>query len=151
MTHEYSDEEVPLLLLYPLLQKVILSAADLRETGHTKTQHVIFYALALRGHLTMSEIAGFISSSKEQATRAVAPLVDEGLISRSTDPENRTRVYVSLTEKGLAHVKLYREKIHNGLNNMLTASISTEEAEELRHAVGTILDILRKVDERKKV
>ena len=149
-THEYTEEEVPLLLLYPLLQKVILSAADTRETRHTKTQHIIFFALSLYEHLTMSEIAGYISSSKEQATRAVAPLVDEGYILRSVNPENRTQVYISLTEKGLDHVKLYREKIHAGLNEMLTSAISAEEAEELRQAVRTILKILIKVDERKK-
>ena len=145
LTHEYSEEDVPLLLLYPLLQKLILSAADMRETGHTKTQHIIFFALALREHLTMSEIAEYISSSKEQATRAVAPLVDEGFMVRSISPENRTQVHITLTEKGREHVKLYREKIHTGLNELLTAAISPAEAEELRQAVSSILRILSKV------
>lgn len=145
LTHEYSEEEVPLLLLYPLLQKLILSAADMRETGHTKTQHIIFFALALREHLTMSEIAGYISSSKEQATRAVAPLVDEGFMARSISSENRTQVHITLTDKGREHVKLYREKIHRGLNDMLAAAISPAEAEELRQAVSSILRILSKV------
>ena len=98
--HENGWEESSLLTVLPLIQRLILSSINREKFPFTKTQLSIFALLSSRDSLTMKEVAGYISSSKEQATRAVAPLVDAGYVERFVDPSNRTWIHIRLTPDG---------------------------------------------------
>jgi len=88
------DRDFSLLKLMPMIQKVILSCWDREKYPYTKSQLTLIMALLHKDSLTMKEAASYISSSKEQATRAVAPLVDKGLMERYTDPANRNYIHI---------------------------------------------------------
>lgn len=144
MTQGSADDSTQLMMLLPLINRTIVSAMGIRELGYTKTQLYIFIALARCENLTMTQVAGYISSSKEQATRAVAPLVDDGLIERYTDPENRTRIHIRMTEKGFAFMEQCKIRFHNTLRTHMENNITAEDREELNQAIETIIRILSK-------
>lgn len=145
MTQTSMADNAHLLELLPLISKTVISAAAWKELGHTKTHLLIFAALHRHGDLTMSQIASYIASSKEQATRAVAPLVDDGLLERYTDPVNRTRVHIRLTEKGRRLMEQFHERFLRNLREIMRESITDAEMAELKQAVDTMIRILGKL------
>ena len=145
MNPEHCDDEIKLLKLMPLINRTILTPSGIRELGYTKTQLTILAALSLRGDLTMSQIAGFISSSKEQATRAVAPLVDHKLAERFTNPENRTHIHIRLTEKGQEFVALSFDRFRRHFRAQLEEKVTPVEQQELFQSVDSLLRILGKL------
>ena len=147
MAQESSGDNTQLLALLPLISRTVVSASGLRGFGYTKTQFLIIAALSSRGDLTMKQVAGYISSSKEQATRAVAPLVDDGLVERYVDPVNRTRIHIRLTQKGCALVNAYKAHFFQNLQTMMCDKVTKEEKLELKQAVETIIRVLSKINE----
>ena len=55
----------------------------------------------------MSELAELVSSSRAQMTRAIIPLVEDGLVERFEDKSNRKMVHVRLTETGRDFLRNY--------------------------------------------
>jgi len=147
MTSESFCSNTQLLELLPLLSKTVLSVSDLRKAGCTKSQMLILNALSRRGNLTMGKVASFLSSSKEQATRAVAPLVESGIVERYTDPENRTRIHIQLTETGKALMEQNNKNFVHNLYQHLKERITDEEMLELNAAVDAMVRILTKVED----
>ena len=92
----------------------------------------------------MSELAAYIVSSKEQTTRAVAPLVQEGYLERTHDESNRKLVLVRLTDSG----RRIMEHKQQELREILTAKteqLSDEDKENFFKALDTTLQILKKL------
>ena len=146
MQRESSGDNTQLLALLPLISKTVISASSLRESGYTKSQFMIISALSLQDNLTMGQVAGYISSSKEQATRAVAPLVEHGLVERYVDPENRTKIHIRLTEKGMDYVEQSNRRFVKNLHRTMKEKITPEEMLELKQCVETMIQILSKVE-----
>lgn len=144
MTQESSGDNTQLLTLLPLINKTVVSATELKEFGYTKSQFIIFSALTRCGDLTMSQVASYISSSKEQATRAVAPLVDDGLVERYIAPENRTRIHIRLTNKGSEFMNQCKNRFHQKIQLLMDDKITPEEKEDLNQAIETLIRILSK-------
>ena len=140
-----ASEELSLLRTYLQLQRVVLSGIDKKQFRHTKTQFIILTVLALRGPLYMSQIAQYISSSNEQATRAVAPLADEGLVERTIHPDNRKHVYVSLSEQGREYVDETLSEVHSSAQKAILNALDSEEAEKMKDAMNVILEALSKI------
>lgn len=146
MTQEAAGDSAQLLMLLPLLNKTIISATGTKEAGFTKSQFWILTALSQREDLTMSQIAGYLTSSKEQATRAVAPLVDNGLVERWVDPKNRTKVHISLTDQGQEFVNQYKLRFRQKVQELIEEKISPQDREELNQALDTLIRILNKMN-----
>lgn len=142
-----SDDErdFSLLRLMPMIQKVILSCWDREKYPYTRSQLVLIMALLQRDSLTMKEAASYISSSKEQATRAVAPLVENGLLERYTDPANRNYVHIRLADTGRLMVLEMLDSLYDRINELLDQAISREEKLELRDSLTKSVLILDKV------
>ena len=102
---EYPDGEVPLLPLFPALQRLLDLTEAHKKYGLTRSQVIVFTVLTYRDSVTMGEMAQYISSSKEQATRAVAALCENGFVERFERPENRTHVYIRFTEQGREYMR----------------------------------------------
>jgi DNA-binding MarR family transcriptional regulator len=65
------------------------------------------------GHKIQSDLAFHLSVSKQSVTRLVDPLVGKGFIRRRVDPEDRRRVFHTITAKGkrvLARTDVILEK-----------------------------------------
>ena len=139
------DDEITLLHLLPMLQRIIGLTETHKKFGVTKSQLMIFFVLHYRGSVTMSEIAQCLSSSKEQATRAVAALCDNGLVERYEDPSNRTHVYIRFTENGEKNMQQLMKEFRTNIYNRLTSSLDDEDIQKLKQSVLTTIEILGKV------
>ncbi len=139
------ETAVTLLKAMTLLQGVVLSGIDRKRFTFTRSQLSIFTILAMEGELTMKRVAGYIVSSKEQATRAVAPLADAGYVERRTDPENRTRVYIRLTEKGRHMVEEVQSVLTENLSRKISDSLNEEEKAEVYRAGACLVDLLERI------
>jgi len=143
---EYTEDDIRLLMLLPLINRTILTASGARKLGYTKTQLIILAALALKDRLTMSQIAKYISSSKEQATRAVAPLADAGYVERRVNPDNRTQVFICMTDAGFHFLKECRQQYCQNLHAALDGVITPDEKEKLFESIDYIINILGKLE-----
>ena len=139
------EAEISLLKAMTLLQSVVLSCVDRKRFQFTRTQQSILTVLSMEGETTMKQIAKYIVSSQEQATRAVAPLVDAGYVERRTDPTNRTRVYIRLTDEGRDLLTMYWGFITENLSGKLDASLSDEEKTALCDAATGMSALLEKL------
>lgn len=140
-----NEEEISLLQLIPLCYRVLRMNHAKREHGLTKSQLMILTALHRRKELTMSQVADCISSSKEQATRAVSPLVEAGYVARTEDSGNRTHICVHLTEAGRTVLENLCAEIHTSLNERIDTALNAEEKAELNSALETMITLLSKV------
>ena len=139
------DDEITFLHLLPLLHRIIDLTETHRKFGITKSQAIIFFVLHYRDGITMSEIAKYISSSKEQATRTVAALYDNGLVERYENPNNRTLVYIRFTEAGREEMQRLVQEFRTDIYNRLSTSLDDEDIQKLHQAVLTTVEILGKV------
>ncbi len=139
------EAEVSLLQSMILLQSVVLSCSDHKSFPFTRAQRGVFTVLAMEGELTMKQAARYLASSQEQATRAVAPLADAGYVERRTDPANRTRVYIRLTEAGRQLLQAYWTVLKQNLSGKLEDSLTGEERTSLYEASGVIIRLMEKV------
>ncbi len=144
MEQEITEDSELFFTALPLMHKLVLTGLDREKFPFTKTQFVIFAALDLHRTLTMKQIAGYIASSKEQATRAVAPLVDAGYLRRYEDPANHTRKYVCLTPAGRELVRSFTEELFSHSDGALRSSLSPEELGELHASLDAVVRLLSK-------
>ena len=144
-THYREDDELPLLQLIPLLFKWIKVDHLKKKYGITGSQELILMTLYYRHEMSMGQIAEAISSSKEQATRAVSPLVEHGLINRFEDHANRRRVCLTLTDSGIDYIREIGSTIKADFHKRLDESITSEEHQQLKDAFQTMIRILSKV------
>ena len=125
-----------LVRIYPFCKRLLLHSQWLGG-DLTGTQRLALLSSLVLGKMTMTQLAEAIVCSKEQATRAVAPLVEQGLLMRSFDPHNRTRVYIQLTEAGEARMHRQLERCGASLEARFSA-LSDSERQALTTAFSTI-------------
>ena len=130
--------------VYPLSRKLVFDTFDKKKYDITRTQQIIMLSLSVCGTLTMSQLASKINTSNEQATRAVAQLVDKGFIVRMQNPNNRRVINIKLTEKAEAFFEKMKSEI---LDELLLkfSSISDEEMEKLNDSLTEVAAVLKKV------
>lgn len=128
-----------LVRIYPFCKRLLHSqwlGSDL-----TGTQRLVLLTSLVSGKMTMTQLSEAIVCSKEQATRAVAPLVQQGLLDRSFDPHNRTRVYIQLSEAGTAYMHQQLARCGAALDARFSALSDTEQ-QSLIAAFSTVCQFL---------
>ena len=131
--------------IFPVSRKIVLDTFDKSNYDLTRTQQHILLALEVAKTLSMSHLASMISTSNEQATRAVAQLVDKGYIRRKHSVSNRRIINIQLTDEAQGLLKVMKNDMHEDMINKF-ARISDEEMEKMYQALIDIDDVLRKVE-----
>lgn len=133
----------PLLVeTMPLLYRAVVADFSKKQFGFTKSQLLVFLALRSYGCLTMKQTAEYLSSSKEQATRAVSPLVDEGYVERYIDEENRTKTHIRLTPMGADYIENRVRRFNAHIASTIQAHLSEAEQIELNESLRTLHRLL---------
>lgn len=140
-----AEGEIPLLTLLPIIYRSISFDHLKKKYGLTKSQLVVLLSLSTHEMLNMTQAAKDIASSKEQATRSVAPLADAGYVERFESAENRTHVFIRLTEKGKALMEAFHADCRQHFDAKIKAALTPEEQDRLREAIATIEEILDKI------
>lgn len=141
---ESEEPRLSMLRALPLMHRLLRLIFVGERERFTKTQFYILITLYHQSPLTMTQIGEHIGASKEQATRAVAPLADEGLVRREVSSKNRTRVYVSLTEAGRTLVQDLISRCGEKLEERMNERLTAEEREALRMHLSESAALLEK-------
>lgn len=99
----------------------------------TKSQMDILITLKFSGPMTMTKLSKRLAVSKEQATRATAPLVEMGFLNRCRKEENHRLVEVSLSDQGIAFLESDLQEVLAELAQSLSV-LNDEELAELLEA-----------------
>ena len=129
--------------IYMLSRKIVFDAFNHQKISLTRTQQIIILALTLNKTLTMSQLTEKINTSNEQATRAVAQLVDKNFIQRYQDKSNRRIINISLTEDANKLLAEAKSSIQSEILKRFD-SISDEDMHNLYEALLQITKILKK-------
>lgn len=131
--------------MYPLSRKLVFDTFNLKNSILTRTQQIILLALSLNKTLTMSQLAEKINTSNEQATRAVAQLVEMDFVERKQDTKNRRIINISLTEKAMNFLENTKNNIMDELLKKFER-ISDDEMLSFRQAVSQIINVLKIIE-----
>lgn len=130
--------------IYPLSRKLVFDTFDKKKYDITRTQQIIMLSLSVSGTLTMSQLAAKINTSNEQATRAVAQLVDRGFIVRMQNPDNRRVINIKLTEEAQVFFHKMKNEILDDLIGKFK-DIPDDEMESLSQSLAQVSSVLKKV------
>lgn len=133
--------------IFPICQRLLLNSIDLHSVEFTRTQMLVLFSLSSGKRLNMSQLSAYIATSKEQATRAVAPLVTHGFLERFRSEENRKKVYVQLTKKGEELIRQEQLLVKQRLSTQFQ-NLSAADQEIFQESVDNILRLLRKLEDR---
>ncbi|MGJ3261118.1 MAG: MarR family winged helix-turn-helix transcriptional regulator [Rhodospirillales bacterium] len=96
--------------------------AVLEGYGFGRAHHRIIYFVGANPGITVGELLAILKITKQSLSRVLSQLVDEGFVNQVTDPDDRRRRRLYLTDKGRA------------LETELTQRQSRHIAEAYRHA-----------------
>jgi homoprotocatechuate degradation regulator HpaR len=115
----------------------------LATSGVNEQKWRVLRVLQERGPLELSQVAAEACLLLSSLTRMVGPMVDEGLISRSTPPEDRRKSIVAITPSGEALVLA-----HAGKSRAILGRIEAEFGQERLERLLDLLEDLQKLDLR---
>ncbi|AKB50654.1 Transcriptional regulator, MarR family [Methanosarcina barkeri str. Wiesmoor] len=105
----------------------------------SKNQPVVIKIIGMEGEIMPSTIGRYTGMDKSSLTRMVDDLERKGLVFRKTDPEDRRKVLVSLTEKGL---ECYNYS--NQILDELLKLVDEKDIEDYVQSLEMMVRILRK-------
>ena len=125
--------------IYPLSRKLVFDTFDKKKYDITRTQQIIMLSLCIEGTL-----ASKINTSNEQATRAVAQLVDKGFVIRMQNPDNRRVINIRLTDEAMRFMEKMKNEILDDILGKFS-SVSDSDMKKMKDALVFINSILKKV------
>ncbi len=101
------------------------------------------------GSPSISNLGKKINVSKSQMTSRVDQLVDDGMIERINDTEDRRIIRIQLTKNGKNFLKDSKKNIGAEMNELI-APLSVEDLEALKTSILTIKKIVQKIQHSQK-
>ncbi len=117
----------------------------LAGAGLTPTRISVLFTVSRRGPLRLSELAEIEGLNPTMLSRAIAELVEQGLMRRVADPGDRRAAVVDATAAG----RRLRERILNERRDVLNVQLAQLSPEE-RRALDEALPVLEALAERLK-
>ena len=110
----------------------------------TKTQMDILVSLLIGGEQNMSTISNRLNLAREQVTRAMNGLRENGYVDANRDPENRRAVLARLSPKGHELLDKHLEASKRAASEYL-APLTDDDWHELTQASFVAREILNKL------
>ncbi len=101
------------------------------------TQTIILMFLDSNKNKSMSELSKLVGLEKSSLTRSVDYLEGRKFIKRNYSSEDRRKITISFTEKGLKAVKLIKDDWNEHFRS-LVSTLSAEEQKEFSDAIKTV-------------
>ena len=141
-------------------ERLLEYLAVMRDFGRIYTQRILegsressnllklsrikaLYAFRGQDSSTMTELADNIGAKLPSMTMMIDNLAEEGLVERARDEQDRRKVIVRLTDKGLRIREEFLEQ-RKQIAQQLFAKLSKEDEQELMHLLERVCDILEK-------
>ena len=116
----------------------------------SKNQPMVIKIIGMEGEMMPSTIGKYTGMEKSSLTRMVDDLEKKGIVSRNTDPDDRRKVLVSLTEKGLEYYNCLN-KITAEMADEILKFVDEKDIEDYVQSLETMVRILRKIDASRAV
>ena len=94
------------------------------------------------GALIISKLAGLLGIGNPAASILVQQLVEQGLVERSEDKEDRRRTYVQPTARGIALLAGRREQIKSNLLRWL-GQLDDNDLVSLQRGLGALIRVVQ--------
>lgn len=113
----------------------------------SKNQPMVIKIIGIEGEIMPSTLGKYTGMEKSSLTRMVDDLEKKGIVFRKTDPEDRRKVLVSLTEKGLDCYN-HLSQVTTEMAEEILQFVDDNDVENFMHSLETMVKILRKIDAR---
>jgi len=110
----------------------------------SKNQPMVIKIIGMEGEVMPSTIGKYTGMEKSSLTRMVDDLEKKGIVFRKTDPDDRRKVLVSLTEKGLSYYN-YLNEITAEMADEILKYVDEKDIEDYVQSLETMVRILRKM------
>ena len=136
--NEYKDWDLWVLLSRTYHIMANSRDAEFRKYGISRHQAFILYIIKTLGdYVTPTEIANVSFREKNSITDILNRMVKKGLVTKTKDPDLKSRIRISLTEKGQQTCKKYRLKDPVG---RVMSILSEEERRQFQLCLEKLLD-----------
>lgn len=127
-------------ILGQTIQKKILS----RFKELSKNQPMVIKFIGMESEIMPSTIGNYTGMDKSSLTRIIDDLEKKGMVFRKSDPEDRRKVLVSLTDKGMECYNYFSE-----VSDGLLKQVDEKDASEYLQSLETNVRILNKIAHRR--
>jgi MarR family transcriptional regulator, organic hydroperoxide resistance regulator len=123
------------LIFEQTFQKKIIS----KFKNLSKNQPMVIKIIGMEGEIMPSTIGKYTGMEKSSLTRMVDDLEKKGIVFRKTDPEDRRKVLVSLTDRGVECYNYFNHVAEEIFN-----LVDEKDVEDYVQSLETMVRILRK-------
>jgi DNA-binding MarR family transcriptional regulator len=150
MDEELLKKTILLLMEWDALDNVIFEQAFQKKIAGkfnelSKNQPMVIKIIGMEGEMMPSTIGKYTGMEKSSLTRMVDDLEKKGIVTRNTDPDDRRKVLVSLTEKGLEYYNCLN-KITAEMADEILKFVDEKDIEDYVQSLETMVRVLRKID-----
>lgn len=117
-----------------------------KKLGITPTQWQLLHIIIHHKDIGVKEIAEHLGNTSSAATQMIDRLVEDGLLIRESNAEDRRALNIKISNKSKKHLIKVREKVSKHLSDVFSV-LSDKELEEYNKINKIIID---KILERKK-
>lgn len=114
------------------------------DKGRKNINKAIFI-INIRGKITPTKLGSFVDLRKSTLTAIVDVIESEGFVKVESDPNDRRKKWISLTEKGKEHAA-EREKILYEIISDSFSSLDENDVEKLITGMETIVEVFKKIE-----
>lgn len=155
MDEELVKKAILLMMEWDALDNVLFEQAFQKKIAGkfnelSKNQPMVIKIIGMEGEMMPSTIGKYTGMEKSSLTRMVDDLEKKGIVSRKTDPDDRRKVLVSLTEKGLEYYNCLN-KITAEMADEILKFVDEKDIEDYVQSLETMVRILRKIDASRAV
>ena len=119
-----------------------------REKGLSRSMIGTLFHLSHRDHAGVSDLSQHLGVSNAAASQMLENLVEEGLIKRTEDPDDRRMKKITLTDQGY---QVMKESVSARLGwiEELVKKLSEEEKAQIDSALHLLIDKVRELEQNK--
>lgn len=124
----------------------LFDPSELAKHAALPFSHIkVLFFLTKHNNASISDIAGTLSVSRSNMTPIIDKLLEEGVIDRYTDPNDRRVYRVKLTDKGYEFIKCHEEVIKSNISKKLSG-LDMDSLDRLDYLVLETKKILDKIE-----
>ncbi len=109
---------------------------------YSRGELLVLLTLEKCGPLTPGQLIHITDSSSAHVAKIIRKLTSKGLVSRNTDPEDKRRVVVELTEEGHQTARKQYEQIIDQVAGLMN-SLGEEKSRQVISAIDDVIRIIR--------
>ncbi len=140
-----TKELYPLFLeFFPLFHQKVGCAfhKDCDDYKCNKNQHKTIMVIGNMGKITPTMLGKYLDLKKGSLTTLIDSLEMMSLLERDTDPNDRRKTLLKLTEEGKAYFKSKNEELETKLQHMFGA-LKEEELDTFINSLKNVVDTLK--------